>query len=123
MVEYVKTNFDIQRIIGLRLPFIFKHMLEDPDLLTLPQHLIVSNMTVSFNFCEVLLSFLVKNMEIMFKKIMLQKDLVREVLRLDEIFHLKITISWETGWGDNFRQKPLEKGKTTTNLKKNETIL
>lgn len=59
----VLDSFDIQRTLGHRMPFIFKHMLEDPDLLTLPQHLIVSNMNVSYNFCEVLLSFLVNSME------------------------------------------------------------
>ena len=59
----VLDSFDIQRTLGRRMQFLFEHMLLDPDLLTLPQHLIVSNMNVSYNFCEVLLAFLVTNMK------------------------------------------------------------
>lgn len=59
----VLDSFDIERTIGYQLPFIFDHILKDSDLLTLPQHLIVSNMSVSFHFCEVLLGFLVGRMD------------------------------------------------------------
>ena len=59
----VLGSFDLQRTIGFKLPFLFDFMIGDPDLLTLPQHLIVSNKNVSFDFCEVLLAFLAGRMD------------------------------------------------------------
>jgi transformation/transcription domain-associated protein len=56
-------GYDLKRTLGKRLDVLVGAIIEDPTMMVIPRHLLSSNSTTSYEFCAILLSFLVERMD------------------------------------------------------------
>jgi transformation/transcription domain-associated protein len=56
-------GYDLKRTLGKRLDVLVGAIIEDPAMMVIPRHLLSSNSTTSYEFCAILLSFLVERMD------------------------------------------------------------
>ena len=54
---------DLRRTLGRRLELVVEAIVDEPTVMVIPRHLLGSNATTSFEFCSLLLAFLVERME------------------------------------------------------------
>ena len=56
-------GYDLRRTLGRRLELVVDAIVEDPTVMVVPRHLLQANETTSFEFCSILLNFLVERMD------------------------------------------------------------
>jgi transformation/transcription domain-associated protein len=59
-------GYDLKRTLGRRLDVLVDAIVEDPTIMVIPRHLLGSNSTTSYEFCIILLKFLVERMDALF---------------------------------------------------------
>ena len=56
-------GYDLRRTLGRRLELVIDAIVDDPTVMVVPRHLLQANETTSFEFCSILLDFLVERMD------------------------------------------------------------
>lgn len=56
-------GYDLKRTLGKRLDVLVEAIVDDPTVMVIPRHLLGSNATTSYEFCAILLRFLVERMD------------------------------------------------------------
>ncbi len=60
---------NLRRTLGLRMDLLFDAIVDDPTVMIVPRHLLAANASTSFEFCSILLDFLIDNLnEISFSR-------------------------------------------------------
>jgi transformation/transcription domain-associated protein len=58
-------GFNLRRSLGLRLDLLVDAIVDDPMVMIIPRHLLGSNATTSYEFCSILLDYLVERMDLL----------------------------------------------------------
>jgi transformation/transcription domain-associated protein len=58
-------GYTLRRTLGKRLDLIFDALVDDPTVMVVPRHLLASNATTSFEFCSILLEYLLEHIDVM----------------------------------------------------------
>ncbi len=61
----VLDGYDLRRTLGRRLEELVEAVTDDPAVIVVPRHLLTANASTSFEFCTVLLNFLVERMDML----------------------------------------------------------
>lgn len=61
----VLDGYDLRRTLGRRLEELVEAVTDDPSVIVVPRHLLAANATTSFEFCTLLLNFLVERMDLL----------------------------------------------------------
>lgn len=54
-------GYNLRRTLGLRVDLLFDAIMDDPTVMIVPRHLLAANASTSFEFCSILLDFLMEN--------------------------------------------------------------